>query len=278
MKIYILYFIVLSSAFALIEKKTSQVAVSKDGDKIVEVEGIPYSDKAKIAQIIKSKKNEKLTITYERYDGSRFTSKLSAEAIESFQNPIVAAAAPAKAAPAPAAAPASAPAPAAAPTKAAPAPAASTATAPAPATAPVIAPAPAAVAAPAPAPAPRPATVARKEYQLNLGGMTHPVDFDDHFFRFNPYSRWKRDPFKNPPGFAKAALAATKWPKINGIGKTEHGNYAVLDGMRFQEGQFYDETRYISSIGSNYVIITQGPFDYELVMPDPNRSLASPTK
>jgi hypothetical protein len=104
--------------------------------------------------------------------------------------------------------------------------------------------------------------------------VQHPVDFDDNFFRRNPYSRWMRDPFKNPPGFAKAAMATTKWPKLTSVSRTGENAYAVLDGVRYLEGQFIDETRYISAIGSNYVIITEGKFDYELVVPDPNRKLA----
>lgn len=104
---------------------------------------------------------------------------------------------------------------------------------------------------------------------------TYPVDFDHEYFKKSPFSRWMRDPFKNPPGFAKAAMTPEKWPRLSSIiTKDEVPVYAVLDGRKYREGQFISETRYISVIGQNYVIITEGSFDYELVVPDPKRSLA----
>lgn len=104
---------------------------------------------------------------------------------------------------------------------------------------------------------------------------TYPVDFDQGYFHKSPFSRWMRDPFKNPPGFAKAAMTPTKWPKLSSIVmKEDVPLFAILDGKKYREGQFINETRYISVIGQNYVIITEGSFDYELVVPDPTRSLA----
>ncbi len=103
----------------------------------------------------------------------------------------------------------------------------------------------------------------------------YPVDFDTEYFRKSPFSRWMRDPFKNPPGFVKAKLAKATWPKLSSIVlKNEIPLYAILDDKKFREGQFIDETRYISIIGQNYVIITEGTFDYELVLDDPKRSVA----
>jgi len=103
----------------------------------------------------------------------------------------------------------------------------------------------------------------------------YPIDFDTEYFRKSPFSRWMRDPFKNPPGFAKAKLTATPWPKLSSIVvRDEVPVYAILDDKKFREGQFIDESRYISIIGQNYVIITEGSFDYELVLADPKRSVA----
>ncbi|MEZ4814450.1 MAG: hypothetical protein R3A80_04490 [Bdellovibrionota bacterium] len=108
-----------------------------------------------------------------------------------------------------------------------------------------------------------------------LSAQEYPVDFDDTFFSKTPYSRWMRDPFKNPPGFAKANLAKDSWPKLSSVViKDDAVPYAVLDGKKYREGQFVDEKRYVSAIGENYVIITEGTFDYELVIPDANRSIA----
>lgn len=105
--------------------------------------------------------------------------------------------------------------------------------------------------------------------------VEHPVDFDESFFKKTPYSRWMRDPFKNPPGFAKSPEQKASWPKLSSIVKTGKVPYAVLDGKNIKEGQFIDENRYVSNIGENYVIITEGNFDYELVIVDPKRSLAT---
>ena len=103
----------------------------------------------------------------------------------------------------------------------------------------------------------------------------HPVDFDAEYFRKSPFSRWMRDPFKNPPGFAKAALAKSVWPKLDSVMmKNDVPVYAVLDGKKYREGEFIDKNRYISSMGQNFVIITEGTFDYEVVLPDPDRKVA----
>lgn len=103
----------------------------------------------------------------------------------------------------------------------------------------------------------------------------HPVDFDAEYFRKSPFSRWMRDPFKNPPGFAKATLSKASWPKLNSIKvHDEVPLFAILDGKKYREGQFIDKNRYISNIGQNFVIITEGSFDYELVLPDPDRKVA----
>lgn len=108
--------------------------------------------------------------------------------------------------------------------------------------------------------------------------MEHPLDFEEGFFKKSPFSRWMRDPFKNPPGFAKHELSQSKWPAINGITFTEKAQFVILDGKRFKEGQFIDEERYVSSIGQNFVIITEGNFDYELVYVEPKRGLAGEKK
>lgn len=103
----------------------------------------------------------------------------------------------------------------------------------------------------------------------------YPIDFDEDYFRKSPFSRFMRDPFKNPPGYAKSNLEKSKWPKLEKVVVVDEiPVIAVLDGKKFREGQFIDEERYISSIGQNFVIITEGSFDYELVVPDPKRSLA----
>lgn len=102
-----------------------------------------------------------------------------------------------------------------------------------------------------------------------------PVDFDAEYFRRSPFSRWMRDPFKNPPGFAKAKMDKQTWPKLSSIViRDEVPVFAVLDDKKYREGQFIDDSRYISIIGQNYVIITEGTFDYELVLADPKRNIA----
>ena len=105
--------------------------------------------------------------------------------------------------------------------------------------------------------------------------LQHPVDFDEGFFKKTPFARWMRDPFKNPPGFSKTPGGKSSWPKLESITRNQKATFATLDGTRYKEGQFLDENRYISLIGQNYVIITEGNFDYELVIADPKRDLAS---
>jgi len=105
--------------------------------------------------------------------------------------------------------------------------------------------------------------------------LKHSIDFDDSYFKRPVYSRWIRDPFKNPPGFAKTPADKTTWPKLTTINKKAKNPYAVLDGKRYFEGQYISEDRFISSIGENYVIVTEGNFDYELAISAAKRDLAS---
>ena len=102
--------------------------------------------------------------------------------------------------------------------------------------------------------------------------VTHPIDFDEAFFKRSPYSCWMRDPFKNPPGFSKGGAATESWPKLTSIVNARIP-YAILDGNKFKEGQFLNQNRFVSVIGQNYVILSEGNFDYEIVLDD--RGLAS---
>ncbi len=110
--------------------------------------------------------------------------------------------------------------------------------------------------------------------QAGAQNREHPVDFDDSFFKRSPYSRWMRDPFKNPPGFVKGAAGKASWPALTAVNLKGKVASVTLDGREFTEGQFIDEDRYIAVIGQNFVIITEGNFDYELVLADPKKGVA----
>ena len=112
---------------------------------------------------------------------------------------------------------------------------------------------------------------------LNLcwAEFKHPVDFEGTYFKKSPYNKWMKDPFKNAPGFTKSDKEKKNWPKLDFIGSKNANPYVLLDGKRFNEGQFLDESRFISTIGENYVIITEGNFDYEIVMAPKSRDIAS---
>lgn len=97
------------------------------------------------------------------------------------------------------------------------------------------------------------------------------VDFDQEFFTRSPFSNWMRDPFKSMPGFAKTDTDKTKssWPKLDAIHMRKNKTpYVLLDGKKYREGQFIDPSRYISAIGENYVTISEGNYDYELMLKD----------
>ncbi len=111
--------------------------------------------------------------------------------------------------------------------------------------------------------------------QFAWSEFKHPVDFEGAYFKKSPYNKWMKDPFKNAPGFTKADKERKNWPKLDFIGSKNSAPYVLLDGKRFNEGQFLDESRFISTIGENYVIITEGNFDYEIVMAPKSRDIAS---